>query len=1479
MAIATGSSIEAVLTLNAKNFHDGLTSSLEAVDKFKTTFSNSIKPLASDLSKLEDSLKFLGNTLTVASKEINQFSVNAKSLSQFRTYAEAINKLANALKILSSDTINAERAINIINNMFKQFRDVLSNTEVKLKGTITSVEQLSSAQRQGISSMVQYKKGATDVMTALEMYDARMMSLKNNFKNPFDTGKSLAQSTAIIEQNSNAMRQNGAEILRNMGYRGKLTVEEERNSVATDKHSQSAQRNVNAMNRQATASRGLGKALSSLRMIGSMVVSMFAYNFAHKLMMATSETVHAKSEMEGYFKMLHFSQGEISQFNKKLDETVGQFQRINKYSLGETISSIGVEFNLTTQEMEKAMPVVSMITSEYLRAGRNANEASLAVKDILQGEFQRLSRETGVKGDQLKEAGWSGDKNDVMGLLEALDKVGKSRNWDTFVVKANSLNDIITILQNRFGEWSADMVNVVQPSIVGAFNSMMSFGQGLSASLSGLWKWLNGSSWGALATKVAMVSGAVLTLAPALLSVRSGANMLQVANMSLGQSLSALVFGMNAEALATQGATDSIAMNVLGIKAQQLEDTTLVGVINGMIASRNAETIATDLGTASNLGFTGGLYAMITGEEIAEGTTIGLSGALGLLAGAFLTSPIGWFTLALLGLASAFYVVTGGLSDTWDKMKQFKEAMQNTEETMKPHVEYLNKLKDKVGETSEKYIKARDSVKEFYHELQSSHKAYNDAETDYENIGIALKTNFNDVLEKNGIPKEKAKEYSANFDYLTLGKSKYVKADEVLNQQVLDENSKFSKDLDDLTKKVGGDSKLFGEYSEKLQGNYANLAEHSYIANTSDDWWEWMWNSLYVGFDRFWINWDKFWVDTIKQFSDFDIMGLLFGENSQVRQELENAGKWLSDSLSGISKWVTDGLSNAWKWITDGLDNWEVDAKKFLEPLNKFGDEVNKFLENPLGYLHINEHIDNVWKEMIDPLIKGITEDLPKYINDSINRFKELLPKIDLNSIINWLLPDPVSTEDGSEHLSVQEEMYQVIVQPIMDWVNNFNSDPLGTLGVQLPQIDLIGLITSLIPIGGEGGFDIGGWLSSLFDLSGIVSSFTTNLNTIFTTASNIAMSVSGVFQALKDAIWSHITNLVNNVKNGFENAKSYAVSKITAMRDSVSGVIHQMTDAWKQMKDSILNSAKLIYDGVKKKFDDVKNTLSDFFSKLQDPSKWGSAGQRSMSQSPKPRTVRKLFGGFAPSPKSGAGINPYNSPNQKVKLQDLVQAVGGNKQVTLSDFLSMFSEGGFGSWSFHEPAKKQIFNTGKQWKSGSPVIKGIGSVGDGYKVERFWDGKPKFAWQEFMEVAEAIFSQIPYKFYYDSDWKGSWLGALLSGALNCSDGAEALIALASVFGFTGGTKVHTTTKDGTGHFFARINGHNLDTTHFQNSGSWSPLGGAGTGGGRVSNRTVNVNVEVSGTVYGVDDLDSKIQESVQKGIQAEFNDPYTIAI
>jgi len=92
------------------------------------------------------------------------------------------------------------------------------------------------------------------------------------------------------------------------------------------------------------------------------------------------------------------------------------------------------------------------------------------VKDILQGEFLRLSRETGVGKPELEAAGWRGDVKDINSLMEALRKVGTDRHWDLFAEKANSINDVVTMTQNTLGNFAASLSDSVSPLIVAGFN-------------------------------------------------------------------------------------------------------------------------------------------------------------------------------------------------------------------------------------------------------------------------------------------------------------------------------------------------------------------------------------------------------------------------------------------------------------------------------------------------------------------------------------------------------------------------------------------------------------------------------------------------------------------------------------------------------------------------------------------------------------------------------------------------------------------------------------------------------------------------------------------------------------------------------------------------------------------------------------------------------------------------------------------------
>lgn len=262
-----------------------------------------------------------------------------------------------------------------------------------------------------------------------------------------------------------------------------------------------------SLSQQTNATNELSGAMKTLRYTMGFVGGMFAWSFASEMYSEIQATLEAKSEMQSYFRVMGMSKTQVQSFNSSLDQTCTQFARMNKYQLGETIASLGVEFKLSNQEMKETMKVVPMIVNEYLRAGRTVQEADLAVKDIAQGQFQRLSRETGVGKEDLIAAGWSGKNTDIQSLMKALETVGKARHWDQFAEKATSLSDVLLITKNRVSEFSAELLDVFTPAVTTGFNGLIGAVTGLRSS------WQNLPDIGKVAIGVPALSGGMLVLA------------------------------------------------------------------------------------------------------------------------------------------------------------------------------------------------------------------------------------------------------------------------------------------------------------------------------------------------------------------------------------------------------------------------------------------------------------------------------------------------------------------------------------------------------------------------------------------------------------------------------------------------------------------------------------------------------------------------------------------------------------------------------------------------------------------------------------------------------------------------------------------------------------------------------------------------------------------------------------------------------
>ena len=1447
-----GASIEAVLTLNATGFQQGITKSITALDKFVT----SISKLKNTDGRL--AIQNLTTALLEFDTVLRQVELmNKSAINTFSKLSSAVNKMANGLKLLQGDELNLIEAVNTMNSIFKAFQGVLEGTEVKVKELKIANDSLVASERQVASAS--------------------------------------AQESASIEKDA---------------------ISKEKATTSTVKYT--------------NANKSLSSSFSMLRNGITLVGSMIAYNFIHNLAMATTETINAKSEMMGYFQMWGIGKTQIADFNSELNKTVQMFPRLNKYALGETISSIGVEFELTTAEMKKAMPVVSMITSEYLRAGRNVNEASLAVKDILQGEFQRLSRETGVKGKQLEEAGWSGDKNDVMGLLEALDKVGKSRNWDKFVAKANSLNDAVLILQNRFSEWSADMVERVQPTILGVFNDLMVVGTSFGRVLNKALDWLSGDGigqgivkWGGLATAIGLVT-------TALIHYRTGANLVQIARMGILKSIGASILGLEAETVATMGLRNAIVLNTTGINAETLAKEFNISVRQARLSAIVSSILGLEAETVAENGLLTSVLATASGIEVEKFAVMELNEQLLVVAGS-----IGVVAGAMLILTAYFGSQAIAINNNIEKYNQFLDAINNGDTIINDAKDSFDSLTEKVKQLEEKkkgltegtyeYQMAVDELTVANNDLTTATKNYEDAvngvawarhkqelyDTEKESRALQTQREINQALIDYGVSVKEANEISSPIlSNIQDGWEQHYETLQRVNLQQSKNATTVTHYLDELQKKnidpkevqliikplikSGND---IASAKEKL-GNATSMTEYV-------DAWLWLqYKEIQHSITEFGVKSKLDWGEAIKGLFE----GLGHGIDS------------LNLPIPSLTEWLFSDILH--------LDDYSLNLDTFPTLA------ISEALVNWLSSVDWDTEIKNI----VDVAFGGINI---------------------LGKIFDVILP-PVSASDGSsDHPDVQTEIDQVVFQPIRDVLNDFIANPMAYLnfggfsvvhlienlftvdvgGIQewvqthiiQPLIDavtfgientpVLGDIAKLLGLGDDpeseaqskgqsvgDSFNIGitDGLSGVGDIihgafeglgiEDLTSQFMSNASNITSTATSTASDVASSFANMKNNQKSSLDSMVQKNNQSFSDMQVKSNEKMMAMRDSTSKTTQEMTTAWDSMRGSIVASARKIQEESAKRFNDLGVTIGGFYRKIQNPSLWGSAGGTGIRQgTPNRRVGRAVSRVLAPNGYSG-GVNIPRKTMSVGALKQMICPTGdcdgifkgytSTDMINVNEFLSTIGDGhGFG-WNFATSHNQFIKNKSDAWKMGSPIINLLGGIptSASFKVGEFNNGTPKISWEAFQSMAQSIFSAIPYKLYYDSSWKGSWLGALQAGACNCYDGASALLAFANACGFSGHMAHGTwTNSDGQtfGHVWAVINGRKMDTTGWQNAGTWTPRQSAGGYvSGSSGGKTVNVTIDMSNSViYGVDDLDNRIKQSTKEAIREEFNDPYTVAI
>ena len=693
-----GGSVTAKVELDSSKFDSALEKLVERVKNFQAQLnSTNTDSLATKVANLESKLSTTESKVNDLTNRVKNFNTTQK-------------ELGNSVKTTASNLDMFNKELKSSSNAGKNFDNVAKK-----------MERVNSAAKKSANSFNVTNAQLRTAANALNMFEQKLNG----------TNSALNRTNSQTKQSAAGFRAMGG----SMG---------------------SASNSVKLLSNNLYKIRGV---LLSLKMIFTAMGGMALWGFATNIAEGVKETFKAKNEMEAQLRQnAKVGDGGIAYFNNALDDTVSKFKKINKYSIGETVSAIGLEFDLNARQMAESLDVVSMVQSEYVRAGRKEEEAALAVKDILQGEFSRLSRETGVGKEELLGYGWDGDKTNVESLMKALRKAAKDRHWDLFAAKATSLNDVMTILKSRFSETGADIMQSATPLIVGAFNAIIGAIDKIQGAFNGLNSfWQNFTIFGggvggifALGTALPMIAKgfglvdiATLGWGKSLLTTAFNLDKTEVAMYGFRKTLMGVISGTNAAQVSEIGLGKAIASRILGVNQAIVKQDGLMSAMMASKAALKGESQVMALTASSSMNFAQKLAYVSTNMDITTAKSLGTGKAL--LKVATSTKVL---KMALLGLTAISLVSwLAGIAAWCDTVKKNVDAFNDVSENGK------SILKDATGTVND-YEKALGKLKEGTDEYIRTKANYDQALANQKDIkqAIALTKEYkkqNEEAEKN----------------------------------------------------------------------------------------------------------------------------------------------------------------------------------------------------------------------------------------------------------------------------------------------------------------------------------------------------------------------------------------------------------------------------------------------------------------------------------------------------------------------------------------------------------------------------------------------------------------------------------------------------------------------------------------------------------------------------------------------------------
>ncbi|MBQ9026200.1 MAG: hypothetical protein IJ104_07500 [Methanobrevibacter sp.] len=567
--------------------------------------------------------------------------------------------------------------------------------------------------------------------------------------------------------------------------------------------------------------------------------------------------------------------------------------------------------------------------------------------------------------------------------------------------------------------------------------------------------------------------------------------------------------------------------------------------------------------------------------------------------------------------------------------------------------------------------------------------------------------------------------------------------------------------------------------------------------------------------------------------------------------------------ISAGSQWVNSAKQKAGEMVNGAVTNVQGLPGKIYNEFSKIPGKIQEAAVNAV------KAAADFGKRIIDAVLNSMGIHSPGIVQNSIatefkNTFLKIKDAIKPAGEYAKQVGENIVEKFGNPKLSLDTEELMPYYDLDADPLENFDfgelENSLGDFDFDLAELDLSGL---------SGG--LGESTALTEDTNTMIGDSYTALAAMMMGSLNdmvlqdqlaygqIQANDIGTFNAISTSLnlnllsmgtmlRTQLTLMLNTHRNAMTSANNTTRTQLAGMLLQTEKVTGEMRSAWSVMANSIISAAGRIKNEATTYFNQLSTTIGTFYKKLQNPSQWGAGGSTGSPRTTRhvgrdPSIMGRMTGAMAKALRrdnqapsfisvSSAQRNPFinNSfvdyfnlkPSSRVKTEDLIE--GGYIDELHIPLLAKLRGAGWDD--VVSPNVSHIKNKAREWQMRGPQLLGYIDSGMAFKVKEFENGRPKISFDSFRKMAEALFSTITYDFYYDSDKTGSWVTALQTGSVNCSDGADALIALAHTCGLSA-YKQHGHWNQ-FGHFYAMVEGHKMDTTGWQQRRTWTPSASAG---------------------------------------------------